>query len=94
MSKSKFTTCETCGRKIAKTAKVCPHCGAPVRKKFYKRFGFWFMTASVAAGTYVYKNKEKIIEKFEPLKIVVKLYNQSKKNNNKVYKGVPLPWKK
>ena len=29
---AKMTTCKTCGQPIAKNAKVCPHCGAKIRK--------------------------------------------------------------
>ena len=28
---SRLTTCKTCGAKIAKSAKVCPHCGARIK---------------------------------------------------------------
>ena len=33
MAKSKLTTCKACGAEIAKSAKVCPHCGAKNKHK-------------------------------------------------------------
>lgn len=32
MSKSKLTTCKVCGAEVAKSAKVCPQCGAKLNK--------------------------------------------------------------
>ena len=29
---AKLTACKTCGGQVAKSAKACPHCGAPVRQ--------------------------------------------------------------
>lgn len=37
MKKRKLTTCKSCGAKIAKNAKVCPHCGAKNKEFIYKR---------------------------------------------------------
>lgn len=30
---SKMTTCKTCGKEVAKSAKICPHCGAKLKSK-------------------------------------------------------------
>lgn len=32
MSNNKMTTCKTCGKEMAKNAKVCPNCGAKNKK--------------------------------------------------------------
>lgn len=55
MKKDPFTTCKVCGGKIAKTAKACPHCGAPNKKPFYKRPAFWVGTAAAVTGFIVCK---------------------------------------
>ena len=34
--KNKMINCATCGAEIAKNAKACPHCGAKIKKPFYK----------------------------------------------------------
>ena len=39
--KSKTTTCKICGKEIAKSAKICPACGAKNKKPIYKRW--WFI---------------------------------------------------
>ena len=36
MKKSKITECKACGTPIAGNAKVCPSCGAKIKKPFYK----------------------------------------------------------
>lgn len=38
--------CKSCGRMIAKNAKVCPACGAKA-KQFYKRWWFWLIVVIV-----------------------------------------------
>lgn len=38
-TKEKMQKCATCGEEIAKSAKVCPHCGGKIKKPFYKRPG-------------------------------------------------------
>lgn len=40
MSK-KMTTCKACNQEIAKSAKVCPHCGAKNKKPIFKKWWFW-----------------------------------------------------
>lgn len=42
---TKLTKCNTCNADIAKGAKVCVHCGAKVRKPFYKKW--WFVAVIV-----------------------------------------------
>lgn len=37
MKERKLTICKSCGTKIAKNAKVCPHCGAKNKELIYKR---------------------------------------------------------
>lgn len=39
--KGKLNSCQTCGQPIAKSAKVCPHCGAKIKKPIYKKG--WFI---------------------------------------------------
>lgn len=43
MEKSNLTKCKTCGKEIAKTAKVCPSCGAKVKAPVYKKWWFWLI---------------------------------------------------
>ena len=50
MKKDPFITCKTCGGKMAKTAKACPHCGAPNKKPFYKRPAFWVGVTVIGVG--------------------------------------------
>ena len=38
-------TCKVCEKEIAKNAKVCPHCGAKIKKAFYKKP--WFIILAV-----------------------------------------------
>lgn len=42
---SKITTCKHCGAQIAKSAKVCPHCGGKNKKPIFKRVWFWILIA-------------------------------------------------
>lgn len=37
--------CNSCGADIAKSAKVCPNCGAKNKKPIYKRVWFWILIA-------------------------------------------------
>lgn len=37
----KLVSCKECGHEIAESAKVCPNCGAKVKKPVYKRWWFW-----------------------------------------------------
>lgn len=44
MSKNnKMTTCEACGKEMAKSAKSCPSCGAKNKKPIYKKWFFWLI---------------------------------------------------
>lgn len=51
--KSKLTNCKVCEKEIAKSAKRCPHCGAKVKKPFYKKVWFWIIVVIIigAAGS-------------------------------------------
>ena len=49
MSK-KMTTCKACGQEIAKSAKVCPHCGAKNKKPFFKKWWFWAIIVILIAS--------------------------------------------
>ncbi len=40
---AKMTICKTCGAEIATSAKVCPKCGAIIKKPFYKKVWFWII---------------------------------------------------
>ena len=35
--------CKTCGKEIAKNAKVCPNCGARIKAPIYKKWWFWLI---------------------------------------------------
>lgn len=39
----KLVPCKECGHEISESAKVCPNCGAKVKKPVYKRWGFWVL---------------------------------------------------
>ncbi|MBE7044646.1 MAG: hypothetical protein E7397_03885 [Ruminococcaceae bacterium] len=41
----KTTLCKTCNHEIAKSASVCPNCGAKIKKPFYKKW--WFIVVVV-----------------------------------------------
>lgn len=45
MSNNKMTTCKTCGKEMAKSAKVCPSCGAKNKKPIFTRP--WFIAIIV-----------------------------------------------
>lgn len=38
---SQLINCKTCGKEMAKNAKVCPSCGAKNKKPIYKKWWFW-----------------------------------------------------
>lgn len=38
-----ITICKTCGQEIAKTASLCPHCGAKNKKPIFKKWWFWLI---------------------------------------------------
>ena len=39
----KMIECKTCGKEIAKSAKVCPGCGAKNKKPIFKKWWFWIV---------------------------------------------------
>ena len=45
--KNGMTTCKVCGAEIAKSAKICPKCGAKNKKPVYKRVWFWILIVIV-----------------------------------------------
>lgn len=55
MNNNKMTTCKTCGKEMAKSAKVCPSCGAKNKKPFFTKPWFIvivvvFIIGAVASG--------------------------------------------
>ena len=50
MSNNKMTTCKTCGKEMAKSAKVCPSCGAKNKKPFFTRPWFIAIVALIIIG--------------------------------------------
>ena len=42
--------CKICNKEIAKSAKVCPHCGAKNKKPIYKRIWVWLLGVIVIFG--------------------------------------------
>ena len=50
----KLSICKSCGKEIAKSAKVCPHCGAKNPKPIFTKWWFWLaivIAIGVASGT-------------------------------------------
>ncbi len=47
---AKMSTCKTCGKEIASSAKICPSCGAKNKKPFYTRWWFWLLIVIIALG--------------------------------------------
>lgn len=43
----KIIPCAVCGADMASSAKVCPHCGAKIKKPLYKKWWFWFLIVVV-----------------------------------------------
>lgn len=43
----KLTKCKTCNQYIARSAKVCPYCGAKNKKSLFKRWWFWVLIVLV-----------------------------------------------
>ena len=43
----KLTSCKTCGKEIAVSAKNCPHCGAKTKKPIFKKWWFWLLVVFV-----------------------------------------------
>ena len=50
MAKNKMTTCKACGQEIAKSAKICPNCGAKNKKPFYLRWWFILIAIFIVLG--------------------------------------------
>ena len=50
MSNNKMTTCKTCGKEMARSAKVCPSCGAKNKKPFFSRPWFIAIVALIIIG--------------------------------------------
>ena len=50
MSNNKMTTCKTCGTEMARSAKVCPSCGAKNKKPFFTRPWFIAIVALIIIG--------------------------------------------
>ena len=50
MSNNKTTTCKTCGKEMARSAKVCPSCGAKNKKPFFTRPWFIAIVALIIIG--------------------------------------------
>ena len=50
MSNNKMTTCKTCGKEMAKSAKVCPSCGAKNKKPFFTKPWFIAIVALIIIG--------------------------------------------
>ena len=50
MNNNKMTTCKTCGKEMARSAKVCPSCGAKNKKPFFTRPWFIAIVALIIIG--------------------------------------------
>ena len=50
MSNNKMTTCKTCGKEMARSAKVCPSCGAKNKKPFFTKPWFIVIVALIIIG--------------------------------------------
>lgn len=50
MINNKMTTCKTCGKEMARSAKVCPSCGAKNKKPFFTRPWFIAIVALIIIG--------------------------------------------
>ena len=51
---NKMSVCKACGHEIAKSAKVCPQCGAKNKKPIFTKWWFWVIIVifiGVAAGS-------------------------------------------
>lgn len=46
----KMSVCKSCGKEIAKNAKVCPHCGGKNGKAIYKKWWFWVIIVVICIG--------------------------------------------
>lgn len=60
MSENKnMITCPTCGEEIAKSAKVCPKCGARMKKAWYKKWWVWVIAVVVIGSICSSGSKDK-----------------------------------
>ena len=59
MSNNKMTTCKTCGKEMAKSAKVCPSCGAKNKKPFFTKPWFIVIVALIIIGAIASGGKSK-----------------------------------
>lgn len=59
MSNNKMTTCKTCGKEMAKSAKVCPSCGAKNKKTFFTKPWFIVIVALIIIGAIASGGKSK-----------------------------------
>ena len=59
MSNNKMTTCKTCGKEMAKSAKVCPSCGAKNKKPFFTKPWFIAIVALIIIGAIASSGKSK-----------------------------------
>lgn len=61
--KEKLTTCDSCGAEIATSAKICPQCGAKVKRPITKKWWFWVVVvviiAAIVGGTSGSKSGDK-----------------------------------
>lgn len=56
--KNKMINCATCGAEIAKNAKACPHCGAKIKKPFYKKWWVWVIVVFIVIGSFGNSSEE------------------------------------
>ena len=47
---NKMVACKTCGKEMAATARVCPHCGAKNKKPIFGKWWFWAIVAVLVVG--------------------------------------------
>lgn len=47
MPSKKMNLCKACGKEIAKSAIVCPHCGVKNKKPIFKRGIFWILAVLI-----------------------------------------------
>lgn len=75
--------CSVCDNEIAKSAKVCPHCGAKNKKPIYKRASFWIPVIAivfiVAFFVRPVPSRESLLEKATPIELqeILSLGNSS-----------------
>lgn len=53
--KRKPKLCNVCGKEIASSAKICPYCGAKIKKPLFKKWWFWtiiiVLVAAIGSGS-------------------------------------------